>query len=1085
MNTLQETKERVRQLEQELEAVRNMQDNKIHCLESQLKEAQEFAGIGWWTMEMGSRCLSWSEEVYRQCGRKPEEGSPSVEEYYAMLHPKDRKLVKETLESGSLDEKATFELRLFTPDQELRYIKINVKPWADEDGRKIGLFGTSLDVTDIREAEEALRKEKEKYKLITDHAQDLIAMHQPDATFTYVSPSVRTILGFEPEELIGINPYTMSHPDDIQNIEDAHFNHTIKGKCKKWMEYRLRRKDGHYVWLQTVMTPIIQDNQVIAFQTVSRDITAQRHAQEKLEISERNYRRLAANIPETDVFLFDNELRYIVADGTSMQKHGLSPERFEGKTLHEALEGNMLAYLKPIYEATLKGEYVHSDILHEGEHYNHRTVPLRDEEGEIEGGLLVSQNVSDRKRTEEALLKVKEELEEAQELARIGSWELDVKSGKLSLSPQFKKLINVSQDFCPSINHGLNFLTKRSKQLFQRYLRKTIAEGVSFDVELEMYIGNSYERLWVRTVGKPLTRSRKAYKVKGIFQDISKSKKAELRQKRFQKGMKALNLIASRGNLEFEEQIDKSLVEVSAFLGMPLGLISRIEDGQCFVEHSVRTAIGLPDLRNRVSPLSHGYCSIAYRENDIVSIRHLSESEYANHPAHAEIKMESYIGVPIRVEDKVYGIVNFMDISPRAQDFSEEEREFVCLFARWVGSTIERRRKELEIIQAKKQAEQASLAKAQFLSTMSHEIRTPLNAVIGISHLLLQDDPKPEQVENLQALRFSGENLLALINDILDFSKIEAGKIEFEKADFSIKQLLTGIQKSLSVKAEEKGISLEVSQAVDVPGTLVGDPTRLSQIMNNLVSNAIKFTPEGSVKAQVKLLSQTDKEVELYFEVLDTGIGIPEDKQSHIFDSFSQASSDTTRNYGGTGLGLAITKKLLELQGSAIELESKPGEGSRFHFKLSFLKSEQNLEDKSVFIKGAEGYKSLKGFKVLLVEDNNMNVIVARQFLNKWQLDFEHAGNGQEAVDMVTSADVYDLVLMDLQMPVMDGYNATLAIREKYPDLPIIALTASAMLEIQEKVYKVGMNDFVTKPFNPKELYQKIVRHLDKASVRT
>lgn len=389
--------------------------------------------------------------------------------------------------------------------------------------------------------------------------------------------------------------------------------------------------------------------------------------------------------------------------------------------------------------------------------------------------------------------------------------------------------------------------------------------------------------------------------------------------------------------------------------------------------------------------------------------------------------------------------------------------------------------KELEValINSKELAEKAAMAKAQFLSIMSHEIRTPMNAVIGFTHLLIHQDPKPEQKEFLGFLKFSAENLLVLINDILDFSKIEAGKIEFEEVDFSITDLTKNIRLALLQKANEKNIQIKLMMDQDLPNAIIGDPIRLGQILTNLISNAVKFTHKGKVTITASLGWCNEDKSTIDFEIADTGIGIMPDKIEHIFESFNQASTDTTRKYGGTGLGLTITKRLLQLLGSEITVISEYNKGSVFKFSLTFKNSKKQLSSTS---DSEEFYnlKSLKGTKLLIAEDNQINVILAKHFMKQWDIECDVAENGQIALMLVQTHD-YDMILMDLQMPEMDGYQTTTAIRElpgeKYKNLPIIALTASAMLDIQDMAFTVGMNDYVSKPFNPNELHRKIAKY--------
>lgn len=377
---------------------------------------------------------------------------------------------------------------------------------------------------------------------------------------------------------------------------------------------------------------------------------------------------------------------------------------------------------------------------------------------------------------------------------------------------------------------------------------------------------------------------------------------------------------------------------------------------------------------------------------------------------------------------------------------------------------------------AKKKAEQAAKSRSDFLSMISHEIRTPLNAVIGLTNFMIGDKPRPEQLEDLRTLKFSAEHLHVLINDVLDYSKLDAGKIEFEMRDVNIYEMAENIVKAFEGKAKEKGIYLKKEIDPKIPKMIVVDGLRLSQILTNLIGNAIKFTNKGGVTLSLTIVTSSMKKVAIKFLVEDTGIGIPKDKRETIFESFSQASTSTTREFGGTGLGLSITKRILDLQNIKINLFSKEGEGSRFYFTQTFEVSE---EQEQVSTSEIEEKIDLANKKILLVEDNPVNVMVAKRFLSKWKVNVDVAENGREAIEK-TAYSAYDLILMDLQMPIMDGYEASSELRIRGLTIPIIALTASVMLDVGDKVFSSGMNDYITKPFDPDDLYNKIRTQITK-----
>ena len=387
---------------------------------------------------------------------------------------------------------------------------------------------------------------------------------------------------------------------------------------------------------------------------------------------------------------------------------------------------------------------------------------------------------------------------------------------------------------------------------------------------------------------------------------------------------------------------------------------------------------------------------------------------------------------------------------------------------------------EKELIEAKSIAEEAASVKQSFLSNMSHEIRTPMNAVTGMIYLLMQENPSPAQMEYLKTLKFSADNLLVILDDILDYSKIEAGKIVFEEKDFNLFELAENIRKTNTPKAAAKDIKIKVYWDSEIPETLKGDPVRISQIMNNLVSNAVKFTNSGLITIDITLNKEDEDGYLVDFNITDTGIGISNEKQEKIFESFTQAKDDTTRKYGGTGLGLAITKRLLELQGQKITLKSKPNKGSSFGFSLK-LKRSLRINLANEIPKAIKNqFQSLKGIKILLVEDNEINQMVASKIMEQWDVQIDFALNGLIALEKI-QANHYDLVLMDLQMPIMDGYETTRGIRvlpdHDSSDVPIIALTASAMAEVRDKVIQAGMNGYISKPFNPAELYMTLAKY--------
>jgi PAS domain S-box-containing protein len=384
-----------------------------------------------------------------------------------------------------------------------------------------------------------------------------------------------------------------------------------------------------------------------------------------------------------------------------------------------------------------------------------------------------------------------------------------------------------------------------------------------------------------------------------------------------------------------------------------------------------------------------------------------------------------------------------------------------------------KKKTELELIAAKEQALQLNKAKDMFMSVMSHEIRTPLNAVIGISHLLMDDNHDESQKENLKILKFSAENLMTLINDVLDFTKVETGNIVLERIDIDLRDMVNSVVHSMQFKARDKNIFIKAEFDANLPAFVIGDKTRICQILLNLIGNSVKFTEKGGITVDIKVIEESTNEARIRFEVSDTGIGIRDDQINNIFESFKQADESITRLYGGTGLGLAITKRLVELHDSRINVESVYGQGSKFWFTITFNKSnftpiKANTTTVEIGLK----------LNILVADDNQINRMLIDKVLKKWGISADFAVNGKQAVDKIDLNRNYDLVLMDIHMPEMDGLEAAQYIRANkdpyYQQLHIIALTASMLNDQMDMIGQAGMNDYILKPFDPKNLYDKI-----------
>ena len=375
-----------------------------------------------------------------------------------------------------------------------------------------------------------------------------------------------------------------------------------------------------------------------------------------------------------------------------------------------------------------------------------------------------------------------------------------------------------------------------------------------------------------------------------------------------------------------------------------------------------------------------------------------------------------------------------------------------------------------------KMLREVSLVKENFMANMSHEIRTPMNAILGFTNLMKARNSDPELEEFIEAIRRSGDSLLTIINDILDISKIEAGMMRIESTFFDVRGVIYSVETMFAGKMREKGLDFTVTIDAVIPGELAGDPTRLTQILSNMIGNAVKFTSKGTIRVTVDDKGRVGSRIRLGFSISDTGIGIAKENLADIFDRFRQAEDSITRKYGGTGLGLAIAKDLILLQGGEIAVESQPGKGTTFRFTIPYEIAGEPASAPSIAASTGAEYADHRDIRVLVVEDNELNQRLLRHLLTGWKLSFDMVGNGVEALEKLRT-ETFDLVLMDVQMPGMDGYTATREIRTELKlQTPVLAMTAHAFPGERKKCLSYGMNEYIAKPIDQKELFGLIVR---------
>ncbi len=964
---------------------------------------------------------------------------------------------------------------------------IDHKPNKLTEAQRNALMALSRQVMALLE----LRKETLDFDRSKSHLQELVenisdVVYDLDelGNFTYVNPALTELSGYSEEELLQKAYYDLVHPDAMEALGQFYYEQIKKGSDSSYYEFPIVTKNGEMVWLGQTVKIFFEGDRVQRVGAVAKDVTELKRVGKELEESESLYRLLSEN-SKNMVCLQSTDGSFTYASPSTLAITGFTAEEFLKSDSYSRLHPDDMARVADEFIKVLKGEDRVTQYRYKkksGEYIWIETVarPIRDEHGQATNIQTSSRDISQRKKNEQRIRREEANLKALIENSTDIIWSIDQDFRYITFNSRFHESLKTQIDVDLKIGDEVLFRNFPDKAAdLWRSLYKRAFNGERFIEEMRSIADK--DTFYECSFNPIIDDANQVIGVSVFARDVSERVRIEMKRQRFQQGLAMLNELSSSYDLDYSELIEKAIREVCLFYEMELGILSNITDQDYVIRYVVSTQGEPPFAKHDQFVLSDTFCEITNEAQEIVAINNAGLSKHKDHRCYELMGLESYLGSPINIGKEKYGTLSLSSKKARALPFDNYDKEFFEAFTRWVGAILERRNYEKLLLASKESAENASKAKANFLSTISHEIRTPLNAIIGMTHILMQDNPKKTQLENLNILKFSGENLLVLVNDVLDINKIESGKLLLEQSDFNLKELLESIRSALIYSIEEKGLESKIHYDSDLPEIMTGDSMRIAQVLNNLLSNAIKFTRQGTISILAENRGIEEGMVRVYLEVQDSGIGISEKELQKIFQRFTQAKSSTSREYGGSGLGLSIVKGLLELMGSEIRVESSPDSGSKFYFELLLPIAEQSVSTTSVYQPNLDRL-SISNINILLVEDNKVNQLVAEKFLNKWGVEVTIADNGQEAVEIVKK-ESFSLILMDLQMPIMDGYTATKEIRNMGIDIPILALTASVRIGQKKRALRVGMNDFLVKPLTPSDLYTKLAKYISEGDI--
>ena len=1017
-------------------------DGKAREANRRLIFAETMARMGHWRLDLVSEELTWSNGVYSVHGLDPASFSPTLRNALAVYHPDDHAKIADTV-STAIRTGQGYEssLRIIRHDGAIRDVVSRGLCETAPDGRVTALFGTIMDVTDLRQAERAAVQSEARYRLIADNTNDMITHMDLTGRRLFVSPGARELLGHEAESLVGTSPHQMVHPDDAAQLRSL-FADLASGQVEQAVNVnRLRHRDGRWIWIEASLKLLRDaDGQPSSVVGTIRDISERKMANEALRDSEARYRMLADNASDMITYSDLSGRRLFVSPG-SLTLTGYSPEDLIGTErsayVHPDDEPNLRRKLDDLVAGRTALVTNINRIRHKDGWWIwiEATVKLlRDASGEPTGLVSALRDITDRKLADEAL----RQSEKRYKLLAENSTDLialqpSFTADRSYVSPSVVAMTGYLPDEFLALGPSSYIHPEDEDRVAAVFAALTASQPAATIQHRIRHKAGHW--LWAETDYRLIDTDERRRTVLLRSRDVTVRHKAE----------KALAASEARYRV---------LAETTSDVITQLDLQLRRE----YVSPSCRTILGYePEELVGVWPSARMHPEDA---PPIVAVaRRLAKGEMDGDRTTITYRSLHKDGHWVWLETVMTLVRDETTGAPRSvicslRDISERQR---------VARHLER---------AKETAESAAVAKTEFVANMSHELRTPLAGIIGVHDLLRMDPGLNDPQRRLVNLAGdAGRSLLAIVNDVLDFSKMDAGQLALESVPFDLDHLLTGCCDLARQQLNGKPVAIALAREPGTLGRFVADPTRLRQIVLNLLTNAVKFTDEGQIT--LAALYREDSGT-LRVDITDTGIGIPPERIGSLFERFTQADASTTRRYGGTGLGLAISKRLTDLMSGRIGADPVPAGGSTFWFELPLPRHHGGLAQAP---EEAGHAPPMSGRRLLLAEDNAVNAEIIEAMLATRGYAVSLVPDGAAAVQVACAGtDPVDLILMDLQMPVMDGLSATAAIRTDEARsgrgrLPIVGLTANALAEDAAACLSAGMDAHVAKPIDWRALF--------------